>query len=69
MYTINRFVLQELVILLGGSSDCEELVGVNHGRRWLGISGSREMHNSTIHHCFFRQLIHNCFQTIRSFIA
>jgi len=25
-------------------SDCEELVGVNHGRRWLGISGSREMH-------------------------
>jgi len=26
MYTINRFVLQELVILLGGLTDCEGLV-------------------------------------------
>jgi len=25
-------------------ADCEELVGVNHSRRWLGIPGSREMH-------------------------
>ena len=30
MYTTIRFVLQESGILLGGVSDCEELVGVNH---------------------------------------
>ena len=36
---IPRFggVLQELGILLGGVSDCEELVGVTH-RRWWGYS-------------------------------
>ena len=28
---INRFVLQEMGILLGGLSDCEELVGVITG--------------------------------------
>ena len=27
-YIFNQFVLQEIVILLGGVSDCEELVGV-----------------------------------------
>jgi len=30
MYNINRFVLQELGILLGVPLTCEELVGVNH---------------------------------------
>ena len=30
MYTTIRFVLQESGILLGGVSDCEELVGVTH---------------------------------------
>jgi len=30
-----RFVLQELGILLGGLSDCEELVGVPHWRWWV----------------------------------
>ena len=40
-------------------SNFEELVGEIYDRRWLVISGSGEMHNSTIHHCFFRQLIHN----------
>ena len=28
IYYINRFVLQEQGILLGGVSDCEEIVGV-----------------------------------------
>jgi len=32
MYTTIRFVLQESGILLGGVSDCEELVGVTHRR-------------------------------------
>ena len=32
MYNINRFVLQESGNLLGGLSDCEELVGVTHSR-------------------------------------
>jgi hypothetical protein len=31
-YLINRFVLQEFGILLGGVSDCEELVGITHMR-------------------------------------
>ena len=31
-YTIKCCILQELVILLGGVSDCEELVGVTHRR-------------------------------------
>jgi len=29
IYNINRFVLQEYGILLGGVSDCEELCGGN----------------------------------------
>jgi len=33
VYNINRFDLQECGILLGGYSDCKELVGVTH-RRW-----------------------------------
>jgi len=31
-----RWILQEMGILLGGVSDCEELVGVTH-RRWWGL--------------------------------
>ena len=31
---INRFALQCVGILLGGVSDCEELVGVTHRRWW-----------------------------------
>jgi len=29
-----RWILQDLGILLGGLSDCEELVGVSHRRCW-----------------------------------
>ena len=32
MYTTIRFVLQESGILLGGVSDCGEIVGVGHRR-------------------------------------
>jgi len=34
MYNINRFILQELCILLGWCLTCEELVGVTYRRRW-----------------------------------
>ena len=34
IYNTNRFVLQELWILLGGLSDCEELVGLLTGDDW-----------------------------------
>ena len=33
-YLINRFVLQELGILLGECLTCEELLGVAHWREW-----------------------------------
>ena len=35
---MNQFVLQELGILLGGLSDCEELVGVTDRGRWGGLT-------------------------------
>jgi len=34
MYNTNWFVLQELGILLGGVSDCEELMGSSDGTSW-----------------------------------
>ena len=37
MYTTNRFVLQELEIFTWRVSDCEELVGIIHRRRWVGF--------------------------------